>query len=93
MKDLIEAIRNKSNGCNIDTKDGRIRKSAYVDCIIMIQEWEKVNSVYPVLAEVRAISLQAIKPEQNDDYMDYQYGRELKQAMKIIYKKVSEHFS
>lgn len=54
MKDLIEAIRNKSKSCNIHTQRGRDIKGAYVDCIIMIQEWQKANSVYPVLADVLA---------------------------------------
>jgi hypothetical protein len=54
MKDLIKAIRDKSKGCNIHTQRGRDIKGAYVDCIIMIQEWEKANSVYPVLADVIA---------------------------------------
>lgn len=54
MKYLIEEIRKKSKACNMRSQRGRDIKGAYIDCIIMIKEWEKANCVYPVLADVLA---------------------------------------
>lgn len=42
-----------------------------------------------ILGEIKAIAQKALGTNLHDEYMDYQYGRELKQAMKEIYEKVS----
>lgn len=49
---------------------------------------EAINPL--ILGEIKAIAQKALGTNNlHDEYMDYQYGRELKQAMKEIYEKVS----
>jgi hypothetical protein len=39
MDEIIKAIRQKAKNCYSNTKEGRARKGAYVDCIGIIQEY------------------------------------------------------
>ena len=38
MNEIIERIKEKIKDCNEKSREGRIRKGAYVDCIVMIKE-------------------------------------------------------
>ena len=43
MNEIIERIKEKIKDCNEKNREGRIRKGAYVDCLVMINEEKSGN--------------------------------------------------
>ena len=55
MNEIIERIKEKIKNCNEKSREGRIRKGAYVDCIVMIKESGNLGETRnAVLADVLA---------------------------------------
>lgn len=42
MENILTELRLKADNCN-NTKEGRARKGAYVDCIVMIQQVKNLS--------------------------------------------------
>jgi hypothetical protein len=44
MEELLIKFQTKAHNCSTKTKEGRARKGAYVDCVIMLQEFIETYS-------------------------------------------------